>query len=790
VGLRERLAGRRVLVTGVTGFVGEALLERLLADFPDVRLVVLIRPRRGRSGQARLRSALAKPAFRALRERLGADGLAALAAERVEVLEGDLSAMPPLPPDLDTVIHCAGEVSFDPPIDRGFATNLGGVQTLLAALRESGSRPHLVHVSTAYVAGLRSGHVAEGRLDHDVDWRSEQEAAARARANTEDASRTPEALRRFRGEANAEHGRAGARTVAGDAERRRREWVESTLVEAGAARARTVGWTDCYTFSKALTERYLEEERGELPLTVVRPSIIESALARPFPGWIEGFKMAEPLILAYGRGELPDFPASPDGIIDIIPVDLVVNAILAAAAYPPALETIEYYTVCSGYRNPLLLRELFENVRAYFREHPLARRGLGEIAVPDWPFAGARAVEAKLRRGEKAAELAGRALRAAPRSAKLRTMAREYERTEARLGFLRRYSDLYSAYTQAELVYVDDATRALHERMKPADQEEFGFDPACYDWAYYLRELHFPSVTAILRIPRPAAARSAGPPALAGGAETLAVFDLDGTLVSSTVVESYLWLRLADATPSGRLGELARMAAAMPGYLRAERVDRGHLIRSVYARYAGADLAELSRLVDEVAGDILLRRVKPAAIRRVREHREAGHRTVLLTGALDVLTRPLAPLFDEVVAARLALDADGRATGRLAAAPLVGDARAAWLHHFAGQVGAELSGSWAYGDSQSDLPMLRAVGNPVAVNPDLELLRAARSSNWRIEEWPSTPGEPRAVVGDRRERLVAAGTGAARGLARRLGAGAAAAGNGAGGGNGVGGGRA
>ena len=73
-------------------------------------------------------------------------------------------------------------------------------------------------------------------------------------------------------------------------------------------------------------------------MSVVRPSIIESALARPAPGWIEGFKMAEPIILAYGRGELPDFPAAPDGIIDIIPVDLVVNALLTVMAMTPPPE--------------------------------------------------------------------------------------------------------------------------------------------------------------------------------------------------------------------------------------------------------------------------------------------------------------------------------------------------------------------------------------------------------------------------------------------------------------------
>ena len=67
----------------------------------------------------------------------------------------------------------------------------------------------------------------------------------------------------------------------------------------------------------------------------MRPSIVESALAKPYPGWIEGFKMAEPLILAYGRGELPEFPAAADTVVDIVPVDHVVAAIVAALAHPP-----------------------------------------------------------------------------------------------------------------------------------------------------------------------------------------------------------------------------------------------------------------------------------------------------------------------------------------------------------------------------------------------------------------------------------------------------------------------
>jgi phosphoserine phosphatase len=116
---------------------------------------------------------------------------------------------------------------------------------------------------------------------------------------------------------------------------------------------------------------------------------------------------------------------------------------------------------------------------------------------------------------------------------------------------------------------------------------------------------------------------------------------------------------------------------------------------------------------------------------------------VLVTGALSVFTRPLAPLFDEIVAARLDTGHDGRATGRLAEPPVTGEARAAFLGRRAATDGWDLAASAAYADSLSDLPMLRAVGQPVAVNPDRALAKIARRESWPVLEWSSTPGRAR-----------------------------------------------
>ena len=115
-------------------------------------------------------------------------------------------------------------------------------------------------------------------------------------------------------------------------------------------------------------------------LSVVRPAIIESALQHPYPGWIDGFKVADPLIIAYGRGQLPDFPGLPDSILDIIPVDFVVNAALAVAARPAKPNSPEYFQVVSGKTNPLPFHRMYENVNSYFTENPLPDTVFGKPA--------------------------------------------------------------------------------------------------------------------------------------------------------------------------------------------------------------------------------------------------------------------------------------------------------------------------------------------------------------------------------------------------------------------------
>src|SRR4029450_1367016 len=133
--LRDLLAGKKIVMTGVTGFIGEQLLWKILTELPDTCPSVLVRRKGSASARDRMIAAVKKSIFNDLRKAAG--GAAELLDTRVEVIEGDLPNVPQLPNDLAIVVHCAADVSFDPPIDQAFTTNVIGTKALLDRMLEA-----------------------------------------------------------------------------------------------------------------------------------------------------------------------------------------------------------------------------------------------------------------------------------------------------------------------------------------------------------------------------------------------------------------------------------------------------------------------------------------------------------------------------------------------------------------------------------------------------------------------------------------------------------------------------
>jgi HAD superfamily hydrolase (TIGR01490 family) len=179
---------------------------------------------------------------------------------------------------------------------------------------------------------------------------------------------------------------------------------------------------------------------------------------------------------------------------------------------------------------------------------------------------------------------------------------------------------------------------------------------------------------------------------------------------------------------------LAAFLPKIPYYWALDKVSRAHFNRAFYKNYAGWKPSRAERLGKESFSGFTLNRIYPGALARLREHKEAGHRVVLLSGALDFLLAPFEDLADDVLCATLETE-NGTYTGELSGPPVAGDARARMLASFARRRNLDLARSYAYADAISDLPMLEAVGNPVAVNPDRRLRSAAAERGWEIQDW-------------------------------------------------------
>jgi len=214
---------------------------------------------------------------------------------------------------------------------------------------------------------------------------------------------------------------------------------------------------------------------------------------------------------------------------------------------------------------------------------------------------------------------------------------------------------------------------------------------------------------------------------------TAAFYDMDGTLIKTNVVHAYAYYALNAGTIGKRLNKTASLIANLPFYWVADKIDRKLFNEAFYKSYEGFSEDRLILLGEELFERVIKPNIFPGAIDLIKRSREQGHKQVIVTGALDVITEPVADYLgvDDFVANRLEY-LDGIATGRLHKPFIAGANKALWVRQYGEQHGLDLDRSFAYADSGSDLPLLSVVGNPCAVNPDFRMRTTARAYQWPV----------------------------------------------------------
>jgi len=334
--IRAAVDGKNILLTGGTGFLGKVLIEKLLRSTDVGIIYILIRPRKGSTAQARMEEEIVQSQiFERLKKEIGMDGFFNMVNKKLVAVGGDvthiqvgLSAkdIEMLRSSVHHIIHCAANVDFNERLDRAVELNVYGSLRLMELAQNFTVLSSFLHVSTCYVNSNRRGQVAEKVYPLGFD---------------------PEVvLKKIQGLSQS-------------------ELQKDQLTSTGLLRE----WPNTYTFTKAMTEPMLIAKRGSVPLAIVRPSIIGASWREPCPGWVDVVSAAGAVYITAGLGVLNFLPGDPNSIADIVPVDYVVNAMLAALPAVQNQNTYMIFQAASSMERPLRWDVPIQVLTQWFRQH-------------------------------------------------------------------------------------------------------------------------------------------------------------------------------------------------------------------------------------------------------------------------------------------------------------------------------------------------------------------------------------------------------------------------------------
>jgi fatty acyl-CoA reductase len=485
----SQLSGKQVFITGATGFLGKAIVEKLLREVPNIKKIYLLaRGQKNQSAEARcMQGVFGSSLFDVLRSKHG-NRFESFIKSKISVVEGELTAplfglkgdaFSQIASQLDLVINSAASVNFREAMDQALQINALSLNNIIA-LANQGSKntTPVVQVSTCYVNGLNKGLMLEevaasasGLIKKKENGLFDVATVITSIQKKIDALQVRFQNPTGKGLTSQDHAK-----------------FKEALIQLGIKESRHYGWNDTYTFTKWLGEQLLLQGLDQKNLTILRPSIIESTISSPVAGWVEGIKVADALIYAYAKGRVNIFPGNDKGILDVIPVDLVANAVLLSAAERlSAGSEYHIYQCCSGSSNPITLKDFVGHISVASNEQ---WKDLPKL------FANKPNDNFKTVSTQKFAvymflltaftwfkTITGRVLG----SNSARVLLTKVK-TTANLAVI------FGFYSAAKYQFDSRKLQGLQARFTAEDQQVFNTNANCFQWQDYLSNVHLPGL--------------------------------------------------------------------------------------------------------------------------------------------------------------------------------------------------------------------------------------------------------------------------------------------------------
>lgn len=426
-------SGKNILITGATGFIGKVLIEKLLRCCPELECIYcLIRPKNKQTIQNRLDEITSSKLFDRLRKERPNF------ANQLRPIWGDMllpnlgisdSDRQLMEQNVNIVFHNAATVRFDEPLRVAVEMNVVAVHKMLNLCRQFQHLMAFVHVSTAY-ANCDRPYIEETVYPPPVEPQKIIDVL---------------------------------------------EWMDDEMLELFTPKLMGEK-PNTYTYTKQLAEHLLVTEGADLPLAIIRPSIVGAAWKEPFPGWIDNYNGPSGIYIAAGRGILRSMKGESNAIADIVPVDIPVNIMITVGWYTAVAKpkSVLIYHATTGGANPFTWGDMSGIVNKSFKHTPLEgcfrRPNVAIVSnsfLHDYWTCVSHLFPAYI------CDIAYRLMGKKPRMVKL------YNK-------LHRSIECLKFFTCNEWQWANTNHDMLKHQLLPADLKTFYFDPLPLHWPTYI----------------------------------------------------------------------------------------------------------------------------------------------------------------------------------------------------------------------------------------------------------------------------------------------------------------